>query len=112
MTGLLIGLPRALSQAAFYVSETVTILLGLVFYLKKKAAIVFDIGADELPGFRIGRRRHPAFSKNQKPCRSAAPNSKKTCIGIGAVLRRVHADIRIRHSVFTPDSGSLLRLSS
>jgi len=42
MSGL-IGLPRALSQAAFYVSVTATILLGLVFYLKGKGGYFFSI---------------------------------------------------------------------
>jgi len=42
MSGL-IGLPRALSQAAFYFSVAVTILLGLFFYLKGKGGYFFSI---------------------------------------------------------------------
>ncbi len=44
MSGL-IGLPRALSQTAFYVSTAVTISLGLVFYLKGKGGYFFSISA-------------------------------------------------------------------
>ena len=41
----LISLPRALSQTAFYFSMAVTILLGLVFYLKGKGGYFFSISA-------------------------------------------------------------------
>jgi hypothetical protein len=39
----LIAIPRALSQAAFYISAAVTLLLGLVFYLKGKGGYFFSI---------------------------------------------------------------------
>ncbi|MCX5882477.1 MAG: hypothetical protein NTU74_11980 [Deltaproteobacteria bacterium] len=39
----LIGLPRALSQTAFYFSVAITISLGLVFFLKGKGGYLFSI---------------------------------------------------------------------
>ncbi len=39
----LIGLPRALSQTAFYFSVAITISLGLIFYLKGKGGYFFSI---------------------------------------------------------------------
>jgi len=39
----LIGLPRALSQTVFYSSTAITLLLGLVFYLKGKWAFAFSL---------------------------------------------------------------------
>jgi hypothetical protein len=41
----LIALPRTLSQTAFYSSVTVTIALGLYFYLKGKGAYLFSISS-------------------------------------------------------------------
>ena len=49
MSGL-IGLPRALSQTAFYVSMAVTIFLGLCFLPERKRRLFFfDIDADQFP---------------------------------------------------------------
>jgi hypothetical protein len=42
MSGL-IGLPRALSQTAFYFSAALTLSLGVVFYLKGKGGYLFSI---------------------------------------------------------------------
>jgi hypothetical protein len=39
----LIGFPRVLSQAAFYFSAAITLLLGLVFYLKGKGGYLFSV---------------------------------------------------------------------
>jgi hypothetical protein len=44
MSGL-IGLPRVLSQAGFYFSTAVTVLLGLFFYRKGKGGCLFSISA-------------------------------------------------------------------